>query len=98
MPGIPELRIRTVNEVPLREERGHVLYWMIAHRRTGWNLALERAVALAAELDRPLIVLEALRCGYRWASDRLHRFVLQGMADNRAALADLPVRYYPYVE
>lgn len=98
MSRIPELRIRAVNEAPLREDRGHVLYWMIAHRRTSWNFALERAVSLAADLDRPLIVLEALRCGYRWASDRLHRFVLQGMADNRAGLADLPVRYYPYVE
>ena len=36
----------------------------------------------ARRLRRPLVVLEALRCGYPWASDRLHRFVLDGMADN----------------
>jgi deoxyribodipyrimidine photo-lyase len=41
---------------------------------------------------------QALRCGYRWASDRSHRFILQGMADNARHLAGYPVRYYPYVE
>jgi deoxyribodipyrimidine photo-lyase len=43
-------------------------------------------------------VFEPLRAGYRWASDRIHRFILDGMADNRAALRDAPVRYFPYVE
>jgi deoxyribodipyrimidine photo-lyase len=43
-------------------------------------------------------VLEALRCGYRWASDRLHAFVLAGMADNARRLANRPVLYHPYVE
>jgi deoxyribodipyrimidine photo-lyase len=42
-------------------------------------------------------VLEALRCDYPWASDRLHQFVLGGMADNQAAFARTDVLYYPYV-
>jgi deoxyribodipyrimidine photo-lyase len=29
-----------------------------------------------------VVVLEALRCDYEWASDRFHRFVLDGMIDN----------------
>ncbi len=33
------------------------------------------------------LVFEPLRCGYPWASDRLHAFVLQGMRDNARALA-----------
>jgi deoxyribodipyrimidine photo-lyase len=71
---------------------------MTAHRRTRFNFALERAVERARELRRPLIILEALRLDYPWSSPRLHRFVLDGMADNRDALQRRPVTYYPYVE
>jgi len=71
---------------------------MIAARRVRANFALQRAVELAKELGKPLLVLEALRCGYRWASDRLHAFVLQGMADNAADFTAAGVRYWPYVE
>ncbi len=71
---------------------------MTAARRLGWNYALDRAVELARELDRPLVVLEALRSNYPWASDRLHRFALEGMAENARRAARLPVLYYPYLE
>jgi deoxyribodipyrimidine photo-lyase len=71
---------------------------MIAARRTSWNFALDRAVEWAQELRRPLVILEALRCDYRWASDRMHSFVLEGMADNAARLSGTGVLYYPYVE
>jgi deoxyribodipyrimidine photo-lyase len=43
-------------------------------------------------------VFEPLRVGYQWASDRLHRFVIDGMADNAARLAARGVAYFPYVE
>ncbi|WP_417740303.1 deoxyribodipyrimidine photolyase [Rosistilla oblonga] len=98
MTRIPELRIRDLNAKSVRPDGQFVLYWMIANRRTRYNFSLQHAASLAQELGRPLIVLEALRCDYPWASDRLHRFVLQGMADNRAALADANLRYYAYVE
>jgi len=68
------------------------------YRRAGWNFALERAVRCAERLQRPLVILEALRCDYRSASERLHRFVLEGMRDNVAAFSRKPVLYYPYVE
>ncbi len=72
---------------------------MVAARRTSWSFALERAVEWAAELGVPLVVYEPLRLDYRWASDRLHRFVLDGMADTRAALAGRRgVAYFPWVE
>ncbi|MCG8608697.1 deoxyribodipyrimidine photolyase, partial [bacterium] len=60
---------------------------MTANRRVRYNYSLQRAVELAVELRKPLVVLEALRCGYQWASDRLHRFVLDGMSDNANCLA-----------
>jgi deoxyribodipyrimidine photo-lyase len=86
------------NAAPIQPGHDYVLYWMTAFRRTRWNFSLQHAIGLAKELDKPLVILEALRVGYRWASDRLHHFVIQGMADNQKRLADLPVLYYPYVE
>ncbi len=71
---------------------------MIAARRTTWSFALDHAIARARELGRPLVVLEPLRAGYRWASDRFHSFVIHGMRDNTAAFAKAHVTYLPYVE
>lgn len=71
---------------------------MIAARRLEDNFGLQRAAWWARELDLPLLVFEPLRVGYRWASDRLHAFVLQGMADHRRHAARLGVTYYAYVE
>jgi deoxyribodipyrimidine photo-lyase len=95
---IPPLRITAANEAPVRAKGRFVLYWMTAQRRTRFNFALERAVALANELERPLLVLEALRCDYRWASDRHHRFVLDGMADNAKRIGKSRAAYHAYVE
>ncbi|MCE9596070.1 MAG: deoxyribodipyrimidine photolyase [Planctomycetes bacterium] len=95
---VPAARCFPKNAAPLRPEREFVLYWMIAARRTRSNFALERAVEYARELGKPLFVLEALRCDYRWANARLHRFALDGMAANRAAFAARDVAYLPYVE
>jgi deoxyribodipyrimidine photo-lyase len=93
-----DLRVRAVNREGIRADAAYVLYWMIAARRTHDNFALDRAIEHARRLNRPLIVLEALRVGYPFASDRLHRFVLDGMNDNAAAFARAGIAYYPYVE
>ena len=91
-------RIREVNEQPVREGGKYVLYWMTANRRPHWNHALDRALEHAKRLGKPLLVLEALRIGYRWASDRMHRFVMDGMLDNGKAFQKAGVTYYAYVE
>ena len=98
MHRVSELRVQSVNRAGIRAERDYVLYWMIANRRTRSNFALQRAVERARDLGKPLVVLEALRCDYPWASDRMHAFVIEGMRDNRDALARRNVAYYPYVE
>ncbi len=98
MNKVPKNRVRIVRDQKPRAEGAYVLYWMIASRRTCHNFSLDHAIAWAQALGKPLLVFEPLRCDYRWASDRMHRFVLQGMADNAAALAETPVAYYPYVE
>jgi deoxyribodipyrimidine photo-lyase len=96
--SIPTLRLRAINAAPLRADGQYVVYWMTAQRRVGWNFALQHAIDRARELKKPLVVFEALRIGYRWASDRLHAFVIQGMRDNQQALAGRDVLYYPYLE
>ena len=96
--SVPEIRIRSINGRPVNPDGRYILYWMTAFRRTRWNFALQRAVEQSRALQRPLVVLEALRCDYPYASDRLHRFILDGMAANAGALINQPVTYHPYVE
>ncbi len=101
MSQVPEIRIAACNATAVRNDGEFVLYWMIAFRRTHWNFSLQRAIEWAVELKKPLVIFEPLRIGYRWASDRLHRFVIDGMADNAARIAALKNRgvlYFPYVE
>ena len=95
---VPPERLRAVNAAPLRPGRAFVLYWMTAARRVRWSHALDRAVGLARELHRPLVIYEPLRLGYPYASDRHHAFLLAGMAENQRRLAGRPVHYLPWVE
>jgi deoxyribodipyrimidine photo-lyase len=95
---LPPLRLAIRSDASARSAGDFVLYWCIAARRPVSNFALDRAIEWAVELKKPLVVLEPLRVGYPWASDRLHRFVLQGMAANARAFAGKPVHYRPYVE
>ena len=96
--AVPTLRRRAINDASANPDGDFVLYWMIAARRTRYNFAFDRAVELAESLGKPVVVLEALRVGYPWASDRFHRYVMDGMVDNATRLAEGPVHYYPYVE
>jgi len=95
---VPFLRLSDRNTHPVRPDRDYVLYWMIAARRTRWNFGLEHAIDAAIGMGKPLVVLEALRSDYPHASDRFHRFVLDGMADNASRFSAAGVAYLPYVE
>src|ERR1700760_735709 len=94
----PEIRIRKCNERAVHETGDYVLYWMIANRRLQYNFSLDRALEHCDALGKPLLVFEALRVGYKWASDRIHRFVVQGMAENAGVCEKNSVRYFAYVE
>ncbi|MDB4679308.1 deoxyribodipyrimidine photolyase, partial [Rhodopirellula sp.] len=95
---VPSVRVRAENSAPVNTDGEFVLYWMTAFRRTKFNFALQHAANLAMELGKPLIVFEPLQVGYRWASDRLHRFIIDGMASNQSLLESKQVTYLPYVE
>ena len=51
----------TTNGGPVNARGRYVLYWMIAARRTRASFALDRALELCKQLDRPLVVFEPLR-------------------------------------
>ncbi len=96
--AVPDVRITAQNERPIAADGAFVLYWMVAARRTRHSFALDRAVEHCEALGKPLLIVEALRVDYPWASDRHHAFVLAGMADNRAACAERGVTCHTYVE
>jgi deoxyribodipyrimidine photo-lyase len=94
----PEIRVRAANRATINRSGEYVLYWMVANRRADWNFSLDRAVAWSTRLGKPILVFEAVRTCYRWASDRIHQFVIEGMVDNAAAFEQFGVGYYPYLE
>ena len=98
MHDVPAVRVRAINDVEVTSDGDYVLYWMISFRRSQYNYSLQRAVTWAKKLNKPLVILEAIRCDCPWASDRLHRFVIEGMADNAECFSKKNVLYYPYLE
>ena len=98
MPAVPAIRITKQNKQAIRTNGDYVLYWMIASRRVHFNFALDRAREFCESLKKPLLIFEPLRVDYRWASDRLHRFVLDGMEDNARQCRTAKIGYFPYVE
>jgi deoxyribodipyrimidine photo-lyase len=80
-------RIRRLNDKPVAPRGDFVLYWTQIFRRATDNAALAYAVEQANELGVPCVVYEALRPDYPFASDRVHRFVLEGARDTAARLA-----------
>ncbi|MCB1324024.1 MAG: hypothetical protein H7A21_01175 [Spirochaetales bacterium] len=81
-----------------RPEARYVIYWMQIHRRLFSNYALEYAVLAANSLGLPLLVLEALRCDYPWASVRFHQFLLEGMQEHLRITTERGFNYYAYAE
>lgn len=96
--SVPEIRFEACNAQEVRPDRDMVVYWMTAQRRTTYNFALDRAIEWARQLGKPLLIFEPLRLGYQWSSQRLHRFVMDGMCDHLSACQEHDVAYYPYLE
>jgi len=95
---VPGIRIQLLNDHSPNSAGEYVLYWMTASRRLCWNFALDRALEHCRAANLPLLILEPLRCDYRWASRRLHSFVIRGMSDNAGIAAEHGHAYVPWVE
>ena len=93
-PGIQPERVQTLNEAEVAADGAYVLYWMQQAQRAELNHALEYAVHRANELERPLLVAFGLMDDYPEANRRHYHFMLQGLADVAAALAE---RQIPFV-
>lgn len=96
--SLSDLRIRDLNQKPIRKEQKYILYWMTPARRPHFNFAIDRSVELSIKLDRPLVVLETLFVDYPWASERIHQFIIDGMVDNANAFGATGALYYPFIE
>lgn len=90
-------RVRPLNSDQPRSNARYVLYWAQMNRRVESNHALAYAAEIANNAGIPLLVYEALTCTYNDANDRLHTFVLEGVAPSAAALKDLHIGYLFYL-
>ena len=86
-PDIEPQRIELLSRDDAPREGTYVLYWMQAAQREHDNPALELGIRRANELDRPLLVGFGLMDAFPEANLRHYRFMLQGLADARRALA-----------
>lgn len=93
-----EARITHCNDKPINPSADYIIYWMIANRRLTWNFSLDHAINKCNELAKPLLIFEPLRCGYKWASDRIHAFIIQGMKENLKRCPGNSPKYLPYLE
>lgn len=84
-------RVRTLSD------RGYprgelVVYWMQQSQRAWGNHALEYAVDRANETNLPLLVVFGLTDGYPGANLRHYAFMIEGLVETRAALAERGIR------
>jgi deoxyribodipyrimidine photo-lyase len=89
---VEETRIRTLSDEPPDEAGKYVLYWMQQSQRAGHNPALEYAVQLANERDQAVVAGFGLYERYPEANERAFAFLLEGLADTAAALAERGIK------
>ena len=91
-------RTTLLNDRPENRDARYVLYWMQIFKRTTHNHALNFAARMANERKLPLVVYEGLKYYYPWANDRLHTFILEGVAEKRAEFERRGIRYVFYLQ
>jgi deoxyribodipyrimidine photo-lyase len=98
MPVTDDLRIHAGREPGPRPGGELVLYWIQTTHRAHDNPALDFAVEQANALGLPLLVYHGLRPDYPWASDRLHTFILESVADLYWEFEARGIQYAFYLE
>jgi deoxyribodipyrimidine photo-lyase len=91
-------RVTRLNDRTDNTRGGYVLYWMQMFKRASHNYALNFAIQMANERGLPLLVYEGLKYYYPWASDRIHSFILEGVAEKRAEFQRRGIRYVFYLQ
>jgi photolyase PhrII len=85
------LRMRVLRDA-VPADGPYVLYLLDANLRTQENQTLNTALSLANAHGLPLVVLAELREDQPYASDRHHRFQLEGLRDVQRTLEAMGVR------
>ncbi|AEI67648.1 deoxyribodipyrimidine photo-lyase [Corallococcus macrosporus] len=93
--GVDSARVQVVKDLPLPSgRREFVLYWCMVNHRAEQNHALDAAIGLGNHLGLPVVVYQAIRPDYPYASDRLHAWALEGMMDMAAGCAARGLPYW----
>ena len=92
--GVDPARVHPVRGGRPRASGEFVLYWCQVVHRVPFNHALQAAIALGNHLRRPVVCYQALRPDYPHASDRIHAFVLDGLAELQAAMRERGVPHW----
>jgi deoxyribodipyrimidine photo-lyase len=71
----------------------YVLYWSQMNRRVEANHALAFAAELANQQGLPVLFYEGLTCSYPRANDRMHTFILEGVAETELKLKKMGMGY-----
>ena len=95
---VPKVRITAITNHSASNSGEYVLYWMTAMRRLRYNFGLQRAVEWANELQRPLLIFDAVRTNYRWACDRFHQFLIDGIVERSSQLSSSRAAHCAYIE
>ena len=94
----PHLQERLEPNAPAPRDGDFVIYWMRIAARATENPALDVALTAAAALGKPVFVYHALSERYRYASDRLHTFILEGAREVQRACAARDLGYAFHLE
>ena len=92
MSAVDPARIQPLNDDVRREEGRYVLYWMQQSQRAVHNPALEYALEQANDAGQPLLVVFGLVDDYPEANLRHYTFMLEGLQETQAALAERGLR------
>jgi photolyase PhrII len=98
MTSTDSLRIHAPEQPGPRQGGEFVLYWIQTAMRACSNPALTFAIEQANLLRLPLLVYQGLRSDYPWASDRIHTFILESVADLYADFDTRGIEYAFYLD
>ncbi|MFG0288611.1 MAG: deoxyribodipyrimidine photo-lyase, partial [Rhodopirellula sp. JB044] len=90
---IADQRIQRLNDADCNNDGDYTLYWMQQSQRTECNHALEFAVERANENNNRLLVCFALAADYPDANLRHYQFLLEGLQETAASLADRKIKF-----
>ena len=91
-------RVSQLNDAAVNTKGDYILYWMQMFKRASHNYALNFAIQMANKQGLPLVVYEGLKFYYPWANDRMHTFILEGVAEKQAEFAERGIRYIFYLQ